>query len=241
MVDENAATVSFDCELCASRFLRKHHLERHIQNIHEGQRPWTCDQCGFSFHQKPNLERHIMTVHEDQKPFRCNVCDMAFGRKGVLKKHVQMVHEHSRKFECEICFIPFGLKSDLKRHVQSVHQKKRPFVCSVCSASFGRRSDLKRHTLSLHPGVEIPSQRPGLGMKSTSRTANCRTAGGNSNALNMLSGRHDASVGNTVCYSRTLGGTTDMKVDATTGVTSALRQSSNVGVSDGIPLKQPRG
>lgn len=170
-VDENGAITGLDCEVCGSRFLRKHHLERHIQNIHEGQRPWTCDQCGFSFHQKPNLERHIMTVHEDQKPFRCNVCDMAFGRKGVLKKHVQMVHEHSRKFECEICTIPFGLKSDLKRHVQSVHQKKRPFVCQVCSASFGRRSDLKRHTLSLHPGVEIPSQRPGALSKTGQRIA----------------------------------------------------------------------
>lgn len=225
--DENGGAVSFDCELCASRFLRKHHLERHIQNIHEGQRPWTCDQCGFSFHQKPNLERHIMTVHEDQKPFRCNVCDMAFGRKGVLKKHVQMVHENSRKFECEICYIPFGLKSDLKRHVQSVHQKKRPFVCGVCSASFGRRSDLKRHTLSLHPGVEIPSQRPGAANNSN---GNGRTYTPN-NALRTVSGVHHVNMGNTICFGQT--GVGNGKRDSLGPVINGLRHASDVGRGGG--------
>eukprot|EP00178_Gracilaria_changii_P019912 TRINITY_DN577_c0_g1_i1.p1 TRINITY_DN577_c0_g1~~TRINITY_DN577_c0_g1_i1.p1 ORF type:complete len:403 (+),score=80.04 TRINITY_DN577_c0_g1_i1:111-1211(+) len=151
------STPGYECDQCSAKFCRKHHRDRHVQNIHEGRRPWTCEQCGFAFHQKPNLERHIMTVHEEQKPFRCNVCGVSFGRKGVLKKHVQTVHEQSRKFECDKCSLHFGLKSDLKRHVLSVHQKQRPFVCETCSASFGRKSDLKRHTLSLHPGVAPPS------------------------------------------------------------------------------------
>lgn len=53
--DESDISRVFDCELCDNKFYRKHHLERHIQNIHEGQRPWICNECGFAFHQKPNL------------------------------------------------------------------------------------------------------------------------------------------------------------------------------------------
>lgn len=61
--EDSQLTPGFDCELCNTRFFRKHHLERHIQNIHEGQRPWTCDVCGFAFHQKPNLGKFSWGRH----------------------------------------------------------------------------------------------------------------------------------------------------------------------------------
>ena len=58
----------FACKLCESSFNRKLNLERHVENVHEGKKPYTCSTCGGSFAQKSGLKTHIASVHDGIKP-----------------------------------------------------------------------------------------------------------------------------------------------------------------------------
>ena len=37
-------------------------LKRHIQGVHDGEKPHICGQCGNSYSQKNNLKMHIQGV-----------------------------------------------------------------------------------------------------------------------------------------------------------------------------------
>ena len=39
------------------------------------------------------MNRHIESVHEGKKPFRCNICEATFAQKGSLKTHNVKIHE----------------------------------------------------------------------------------------------------------------------------------------------------
>jgi len=56
--------------------------------------------CGKAFEWKSNLERHIQTVHRGEKPFTCQEegCGKAFGTGSNLKRH-QNVHAMEKKLQ----------------------------------------------------------------------------------------------------------------------------------------------
>lgn len=168
-VEESQLTPGFDCELCNNRFFRKHHLERHIQSIHEGQRPWMCEVCGFAFHQKPNLGKcwavlllcvfvrvyclslwTMLACNSLTATIYIYMCIFLPLLKLGLERHIMTVHEEQRPFRCNVCEMSFGRKGILKKHIQMVHEHSRKFECDTCKVSFGLKSDLKRHVQSVH-------------------------------------------------------------------------------------------
>ena len=62
-----------------------------------------CPSCGNCFSSKRALQKHISNVHEGQKNFKCDKCGKGFGDQGYLKRHIAAVHEGSRNYNCEIC------------------------------------------------------------------------------------------------------------------------------------------
>ena len=54
----------------------------------------------FSF--KKSVDRHIEAVHGGKKPFKCQICDQCFPQSNGLSSHVKRVHEE-KKIECGIC------------------------------------------------------------------------------------------------------------------------------------------
>ena len=48
------------------------------------------------------LNKHIEIVHEGIKPFKCSVCDVKFANKQHLKKHIETIHEEIKPFKCTI-------------------------------------------------------------------------------------------------------------------------------------------
>jgi hypothetical protein len=52
----------FSCEVCASTFIRKDHLSRHIKSVHNGIN-FTCNICLKSYTRKYTLGQHVKTAH----------------------------------------------------------------------------------------------------------------------------------------------------------------------------------
>ena len=56
---------------------QRHHLDKHIQAVHEGKKPFQCEFCLYATAEKHTLTIHIQAVHEGKKPFQCEFCDYA--------------------------------------------------------------------------------------------------------------------------------------------------------------------
>ena len=76
----------FGCDICKIFFTLKHHLKRHISNVHEGKKPFKCESCDYTFAAKQTLDRHISSVHE-KYVFPCSTCNQEFTRKYERNKH----------------------------------------------------------------------------------------------------------------------------------------------------------
>jgi len=51
------------CETCGTRFLNKHHLDRHVKTVHQNIKQYRCKLCNLYFSIKSNLLEHIGTKH----------------------------------------------------------------------------------------------------------------------------------------------------------------------------------
>ncbi|KAH7179711.1 uncharacterized protein B0J16DRAFT_291173, partial [Fusarium flagelliforme] len=114
----------YQCPRCNKRV---GDLKRHIQGVHEDQRPFKCDFPGCKskpFKQKDNLQSHIKSVHEGKRPFKCNFpkCEWAFPRKEGLERHARIKH---------------GLN---------------PLLCTDCG-----KNCASRHALNLHRNIKHAS------------------------------------------------------------------------------------
>lgn len=64
-----AAKERFPCSICGREFNKKQNLLRHINLVHNKDRPaksiyYACDMCGRKFLQRCNLTRHYRVVHK---------------------------------------------------------------------------------------------------------------------------------------------------------------------------------
>ena len=98
-------------------------LKQHVSAAHD--RLFKCVlDCQMVFDNQNNLDRHISNVHEGNKPFKCSICNKKFGRKDVLKDHISAVHEGIKRHQCTICEKAFSRKDKLARHMLQVHEEK---------------------------------------------------------------------------------------------------------------------
>ena len=81
------------CPKCDVRFAYQKDVQRHVDAVHEGKKPYKCDFCNSDYKRKDQLEKHKMIVHGGENPFQCHICSAIFELKKTLKNHIQNVHE----------------------------------------------------------------------------------------------------------------------------------------------------
>ena len=146
--------IIYNCNICNYKSAYKYNLKIHIENVHEGIKPFKCSICESTFSQKGDMMKHIESVHEGIKPFKCNICNFETSINYNLKKHKESVHEGLKPFKCKLCDYKTARNFHLKLHINSVHEKIKPFKCFRCDSSFSQKGDMKRHVESVHERIK---------------------------------------------------------------------------------------
>ena len=138
--------LAIKCSECKKTFSQKWLLNRHIESVHEGKKPFQCNHCEKQFSQKPAMEKHVESVHEGKKEFKCKECDKNFTQSSNMKMHIAAVHEKKKPHTCEICDAKFPNRQSLSNHKAYKHSNEKPFKCSICNKkSFSLQKGLNRH------------------------------------------------------------------------------------------------
>jgi KRAB domain-containing zinc finger protein len=96
------------CGICKEECAGRDKLKLH-NKIHEKEKRLECPRCDKKFGKKHHLSRHILELHErilstldhtQEERFECRRCDKKFGSKFQLTRHISSTHN---KVECEIC------------------------------------------------------------------------------------------------------------------------------------------
>ncbi|CAG2103829.1 unnamed protein product, partial [Medioppia subpectinata] len=140
---------------CKKAFTTLWKLKRHVDQVHDGVRPFACHDCPQRFQSCSSLRIHRLQKHSlEPKVFKCDFigCEFETNVSNSLDQHKKR-HLNIKKFVCEEtdCAMSFISKADLKRHMRS-HSDERPHRCDWpgCESAY-KRADLladhrRRHT-----------------------------------------------------------------------------------------------
>jgi len=153
---EKNPTHKSECHICHATFRKNFEVNRHIEEVHEGKKPFTCTICNSSFSKKTHLVNHVASVHEKRKPFSCHLCKKSFPEKSTLTKHILGVHEKKKPHKCPMCPAAFLQKSHLQPHIDSVHlgrkDESKKVKCDHCDTIFCSMKTMKKHVEIVHEG-----------------------------------------------------------------------------------------
>ena len=147
------------CQICATDFLGRIALKRHIKSVHEGKEPNSCKICDQVFSRYLSLKRHIDFVHGGKKILKCTDCNRdTFRANSDLKAHIEQVHRKSISFECGHCGKRLSNSISKERHERKFPNAlciKMPFECELCPYrnQFKLRDSLYRHIKNFHKGI----------------------------------------------------------------------------------------
>ena len=130
---------AFKCNFCDYETSKNCILKKHIESVHEGNKPFKCKLCEYESALKGNLKTHIRSVHERIKPFKCNDCDYQAAQKVTLKNHIKSVH---------ITNIGVNFKENPQiSNEMLVHEEKKQYKCNICKSKrcFSTEQDLNQH------------------------------------------------------------------------------------------------
>ena len=82
--------MSFKCDLCDSGFFSQNYM---CLQFMKKTREFKCVTCAAIFGLMQNLNRHINLVHQENKPCKCKLCTIALTGKTDLNRHISSVHE----------------------------------------------------------------------------------------------------------------------------------------------------
>ena len=112
---------SRECSVCGKKFTNKSHFVEHSR-IHTGEKPFKCNLCVTKFNRKHDLHRHYLKKHMGEvEPYKCTVCSKQFMILSSLRRHAKS-HSEKLPYECTICDKKFFRRDSLNRHSKSVHQ-----------------------------------------------------------------------------------------------------------------------
>ena len=96
----------------------KSYLQKHIRNVHEGQKDHKCLNCGKEYTDKKGLRCHIKRAHDNVRDEQCNQCGKLFFTKEVLNRHIRNIHSNEQKpiFQCEYCQKSYTTKNYFRIH-----------------------------------------------------------------------------------------------------------------------------
>ena len=102
-------------------------LRTHMSRVHDGKKSiFNCTLCRLNFSRKGDLKRHVQQVHEKNKPHKCSICESSFPQKGLLKKHISSVHDNAKPFKCPLDLSDYTsvTKEQLKRYMEKHGEKE---------------------------------------------------------------------------------------------------------------------
>jgi KRAB domain-containing zinc finger protein len=110
----------FCCSICNKTFSRQTGLMNHQKEIHEKAKTY-CPICKKPLVGPRNIQRHIDTVHLGLKPYNCHGCEKSFGFLNNLQKHLKIAHKKSIVFTCSECGQKFDRQKSLQIHQKNLH------------------------------------------------------------------------------------------------------------------------
>ena len=115
-------TSQHQCDICEKEFVSPKHMTRHIEHIHSDKfPPLICQVCDGPLKYKESLDRHMREVHGGEKEYECPNCPEDFSRLENCQRHLDR-GRHTFKCVCEYCDKTFLFKGDIdfeitmKRH-----------------------------------------------------------------------------------------------------------------------------
>ncbi|XP_065091696.1 gastrula zinc finger protein XlCGF26.1-like [Ochlerotatus camptorhynchus] len=141
---------AFRCHLCTLRFVSKQGMGRHIQSVHQNQKPvqnntkkFQCTECGKCFQRMRHLEAHANS-HAGIRPYACGECGLSFSQQSGLNLHIRAKHKNQKNHVCKICRKSFSQSTHLKHH-ELIHSNRKEHECTVCKHRFRVKSNLMAH------------------------------------------------------------------------------------------------
>ena len=167
------ATNGHQCNECAKVFKRKGYLTRHVQQVHQDEKPLICCICSKvfkiaadlkhheRFHNNPkdleiedsgnqrantvdSLKRRITTKGSE---YKCRKCNWKFMTSIALQVHNVLIHDGKAMYWCSACGRRFVDKVMLMLHCARFHRKSTSTLheCDFCEEGFVSDSQLKQH------------------------------------------------------------------------------------------------
>ncbi len=77
------------CPECGLVLVSIYARDRHRDAVHKNEKPFECDVCKSKFSRKHRLQEHIKAVHERPASFKCPACPKEYAHKKNLDKHME--------------------------------------------------------------------------------------------------------------------------------------------------------
>jgi uncharacterized Zn-finger protein len=159
------------CELCATTFEAKVHLERHRKegNNADGSAKFRCIDCRKKFcsfdlqlaHNRPKKECdpskcdavEWLRRFREESVFQCEKCGTIFSSKDEFKKHFWAhIDIKKEEFHCKLCDMKFRWSKALKRHKDASFdgEGKHKHWCDVCEMHFCTGKQKTTHHIATH-------------------------------------------------------------------------------------------
>ncbi|KAH7705753.1 zinc finger transcription factor E2S-VP64 [Aphelenchoides avenae] len=145
----------YACTVCERRFSHRDSLKRH-QEWHLGE-TYDCYACKKSFRSIQPLGHHIQQYHNGVKPFACTKCDRRFFVARELERHVCTLTHGGKLLECQWCDKTFSQSGRFYDHIKRTHPDEKPFQCTKCPERFSRKRHLTEHLRLGHAGQRVTS------------------------------------------------------------------------------------
>ncbi|XP_075216127.1 zinc finger Y-chromosomal protein-like [Lycorma delicatula] len=150
--DINASNQLYFCRICWQHFRYKIPLKRHMQRIHQKEKPpvYTCKPCKIGLYTPRKFSEHFKSCpfgYLQKKLFTCQQCGKVFAIQKHLNQHEEAAHNQPKQsFACSLCGKEFRKQKILTHHT-SMH-KELWQSCKICKRPFRKAQDLKKHILT---------------------------------------------------------------------------------------------
>ena len=159
---------------CTESNNKTHSSEKHMNQVHEGQRKGAkdkctneniekCDGCDFKTDNRDLMRGHHELLHDKsskdtnttEKIKRCTKCDFQTNSTKWLEKHMEQVHDSEPEFNCNECHFQGTSEKQFEKHFFLKHTVEGQaqaikITCNNCGESFPSKTILLSHRKSKH-------------------------------------------------------------------------------------------
>jgi hypothetical protein len=128
---EETSDDQFKCTLCNSTFTHRHHMQRHVREVHLGQsrgekNVFACphEGCTKVYTQSHSLRTHIKAAHDQQARVECPHCHTWHWNQSNLQTHMRLKHSGQAKLKCPHCPFDTVYTQSLSKHITRKHSSE---------------------------------------------------------------------------------------------------------------------